>query len=142
MNADFINQMIALRDLAAPLATGVPTIRSLILQRRERPAGQIMMQTVFVVLHPKPHIATLSPKLAAAFQSSGLTLEIDDFQVRGISRAYGYEELVGTGITYWVDGVLNEEGTAIVEGIACDFVTITHGKTLCWDMILRRKPDE
>lgn len=142
MNADLMAQMVDLRDLAAELAEGVPTIRSLIVRKRVKEPGYTLLKTTFLEISPKPHIVTVSPRLAGAYQNSSLVLEIDDFQVNGISTRYGYNDLVGTGISYFVDGVLNDEKTVLVSGIECDFIDITHSKGLCWDMILRRKPDE
>jgi len=136
-----MQQMVGLRDSVAPLAGvwGIPTVRSLILRKRFASDTEGLV-TEFVEITPRVHIDTVSPRLANAFQSS-IQIEIDDFQVSGISRSYSRSDLVGTSIAYFVDGVLTDDGSAIASGIECDFIAITES-SLTWDLILRRKADD
>jgi hypothetical protein len=132
--------MVALRDSMPPLSQdfGVHTARNLILQHRVRPIGSSVFVTQFTTVAAQ--IETVSPRLSAAFQNSNIVLEVDDFQLRGISRFLTRDQLVDTGITYFVDGVLNADRSVVISGIECDFISITE-ETLTWTLILRRKGD-
>jgi hypothetical protein len=141
MSGSFIAQMVGLRDMTAKLSAsfGVPVVRSLVLRRRINRSGVIV--TSFVEISPQPVIDLVGPRLASAFQNSSIVLEIDDYQISGISRSYSRSEIVDTGITYFVDGVLSEDKTTLLSGIECDFISILE-ETLCWRLVLRRKPDQ
>ncbi|MBD1995298.1 hypothetical protein H6G00_01465 [Leptolyngbya sp. FACHB-541] len=144
MNPNLIEQMIDLRDLAAPLAEifGVPTVRGLVIQHRySSDISPIPVETLYEI-EPHPVIVTANASLGQAFSGAqNITIEIDDFQIKGISRRYTYEQLVGTGINYWVDAKLHPLTKRRIGGVECDFVAILQGNTLTWDLILRRKPD-
>lgn len=151
MNANFIKQMRALRNLGTPWAEGIPSIRSLIIRSRSLDLQTQMIASTFLSISPLPHITTLTPKIAGAYKSAGIDVEIDDYQVKGIGRYYlfddgemgGYErsQLVGTSIAYFVDGVLSADGNRVISGQECDFIGITE-RALQWDLVLRRKPDD
>lgn len=142
MTFSFIEQMQGVRDLTAVLACdfGVPTIRTLVIRKRVKMPGQTQIVTSFVEITPTPAIDFVGPRLAGAFQAANITLEMDDFQVSGVSCVYARNDLVDTGLSYFVDGVLSPDGTQILSGIECDFISITQD-TLCWKLVLRRKPD-
>lgn len=130
----YVEQMIALRDRVAPLAGafGIPTARSLIIQRREKNRSE------YLEISPKPIIDRVPPFLAQAFNTSQ-QIKIDDLQVSGITRRYPREWIVGTGISYFVDaGLLLDR---IVGGFEAEFVSIEE-LPLTWNLILRRRPDE
>ena len=145
---DFYQQMQSLRDGVAPLAAvfGHPQARSLVIRRFYVAVGASVPSAEYLEVIPYPIVTTVSPSTIAAFQGiSDVTIEKDDFEVKGISRVYG--EIMelgrnGTGYSYFVDGVLNAGKTAIASGIECDFVGITLSSTLTWDMVIRRRPNE
>lgn len=141
MNSDLIAQMIRLRDLAAPLALGVPTMRSLVVCKRRLEPGTQRIAAAYLAIAPSPHIQQATPRTANAYRSMGIDIEMTDYEVSGLSRAYTREQLVGTDISYYVDGVLDEPGTTLISGQACDFVGLTFS-TLCWNLVLRRRPDQ
>lgn len=130
----YVQQMIALRDRVAPLAGafGIPTARSLIIQRRERG------KTEYLEVDPKPIIDRVPPNLVQT-SNSNQQIKIDDLQVSGISRRYPREWIVGTGISYFVDAVLLLD--RISGGFESEFVSIEE-LPLTWNLILRRRPDE
>lgn len=143
---DFYQQMQQLRDGMAglPALFGHPEVRSLVIRRMYFPDGETVPRVEFIEINPRPRITFVSPRTIAAFQSvSDVQITMDDFQVKGISTAYTAEQLgkQGTGYSYFVDGVLNNDRTAVVSGIECDFVGMTLGSTITWDMVLRRRPD-
>lgn len=147
MTSDFYQQMIALRDGIAPLATalGHPQARSLVIRHRYIPEGDTFTISTYLEIKPFPIVTTVGPSTLSAFQGiSDVQIEKDDFEVKGLSRAYS--ELAqlgrdGTGYSYFVDGVLNPGKTAIASGIECDFVNITLSSALTWDLVLRRRSD-
>jgi len=145
---DFYQQMQSLRDGIAPLATvfGHPQARALVVRHFYIPSGSTIPSAEYLEINPHPIVTTVSPSTISAFQGiSDVTIEKDDFEVKGISRVYG--EIVelgrnGTGYSYFVDGVLDSGKTTIISGIECDFVGITLSSTLTWDMVIRRRPNE
>ncbi len=142
----FYEQMQGIRDAMTQVAAGQghPLCRSLVIRRRYLPEGETMPVTEFLEVDPRPIITTVSPRTAAAFQSvSGVQIEVDDFQAKGISRRYSFQQIGrdGSGYSYFVDGVLNQDKTAILLGTECDFVAATTGSALTWDLVLRRRPD-
>lgn len=138
-----IAQMIDLRDMAASIAAafGEQSVRSLIIRRKVVPAGQVMPITTYLEIQPNPVITLAMPSLRNVF-GGDITIEADDFSVEGISRRYTMEELVGTATGYIVDGILDESKTQLISGIECDFVGIRTMNSLCWHLLLRRKPDK
>lgn len=130
----YVEQMIALRDRIAPLAGafGIPTARSLIIQRREKGKSE------YLEIDPKPIIDRVPPSLAQAFNTNQ-QIKIDDLQVSGITRRYPRECIVGTGISYFIDAQLLLD--RIVGGFEAEFVSIEE-LPLTWNLILRRRPDE
>lgn len=140
-------QMSALRDRHAKLATafGHPEARSLVIRQQTLPAGSLFPVSTYQLIDPNPVITTVSPRTASAFSGiSDVTIEVDDFQVKGVSHAY--KALLqlgrdGTGFSYFVDAQLTPTGDGLVRGIECDFVSFTRESTLTFDFILRRRPD-
>lgn len=135
---NYTQQMIALRDRIAPLsgAFGIPTARSLVIQRRFQGEGKARID--YLEIDPKPIIERVPPSIAQAFNSNQ-QIKIDDLQISGISRKYPREWVVGTGISYFVDSqlLLNR----IVGGFEAEFVSVDE-LPLTWNLILRRRPDE
>ena len=136
----YIEQMIALRDSVAPLAGafGIPTARSLVIQRRWVALGDSGVD--FFLIDPKPIIERVPPYIAQAFNGNQqIQIKIDDLQVSGITRRYPRELIVGTGISYFVDSqlLLNQ----VIGGFEAEFVSIDE-LPLTWNLILRRRPDE
>lgn len=136
----YVEQMIGLRDLVAPLAGafGIPTARSLIIQRRWLPTDEEKMRVDYLEVQPNPIIDRVPPSIAAAFNTN-LQVKIDDLQVSGISRHYPREWVVGTGISYFIDAQLLMD--RIVGGFEAEFVSVDE-LPLTWNLILRRRPDE
>lgn len=130
----YVEQMIFLRDRIAPLASafGIPTARSLIIQRREKSRSE------YLEIEPKPIIDRVPPSLAQAFNTNQ-QIKIDDLQVSGITRRYPREWIVGTGVSYFIDAQLLLD--RIVGGFEAEFVSIEE-LPLTWSLILRRRPDE
>jgi hypothetical protein len=141
------DQMVHLRDKHAQVATdfGHPNARSLVVRRQVLPTGTLMPIATYLKIEPNPIITTVAPRTAAQFQGvSGVSIEIDDFQVSGVSHQYTALTALGrdgTGYSYFVDAELNLAGDALVRGIECDFVSITRQSTLTYDFVLRRRPD-
>ncbi len=133
--------MVGLRDLTAPLAVGLPNITPLILRKRILVPGDTYPTTAHIVIEPQPYVSIATPKLASAYQALGITIEVDDIEVRGVSQRHPRTDLVGTGISYWLDATLSSDGKSLIGGYECDFVGIVDN-TLTWDMVLRRKPDD
>ena len=144
---DFYQQMQSLRDGIAPLAAvfGHPQARSLVVRHFYIPSGSATPSAEYLEIIPYPIITAVSPSTISAFQGiSDVTIEKDDFEVKGISHVYS--EIIqlgrnGTGYSYFVDGVLDSTKLTILSGIECNFVGITLNSTLTWDMVLRRRPD-
>ncbi|ALF52241.1 hypothetical protein ACX27_04245 [Nostoc piscinale CENA21] len=135
---NYTQQMISLRDCIAPLvdAFGIPTARSLIIQRRFQEDGRLKIE--YFAVEPKPIIDRVPPAIASAFNTD-LQIKIDDLQVSGISRKYPREWIVGTGISYFADAQLLLD--RIVGGFEAEFVSIDE-LPLTWNLILRRRTDE
>jgi hypothetical protein len=146
MAVDLIGQLIAFRDMAACMAGefSIHTPRSLIIKRMVVPDGETVPVIEYQEINPKPVILTADPKTASAFNSpqNVISIEIDDLQVKGISRKYSEADLVGTGVEYFIDGQLDSTGAILTGGVRCDFIAITRTAALTWDMLLRRKPDQ
>jgi hypothetical protein len=138
----YIEQMVALRDSVAPLAGafGIPTARSLVIQRRWVAPGEGKTRIDYLEIDPKPIIERVPPYIAQAFNGNQqIQIKIDDLQVSGITRNYPRELVVGTGISYFVDSqlLLNR----VIGGFEAEFVSIDE-LPLTWNLILRRRPDE
>ncbi|MDJ0705118.1 MAG: hypothetical protein QNJ46_17690 [Leptolyngbyaceae cyanobacterium MO_188.B28] len=151
----FIDQMRFVRDRS--LITfgwqdyyGVPTVRSLVIRKRQVVGGK--MQEEYIDIQPKPVITTVDEKQVGTPFNESIQIEIDDFMVKGVSRqgcGYDFLNFRDTGVEFWVDAQLlgGWNGPVwtpyqIVGGIPCDFLAITKSNTLTWDLLLRRKPDD
>lgn len=141
------DQMVKLRDRHAQVASdfGHPNARSLVIRRQVLPPGSLMPVATYIQIAPNPIITTVAPRTAAQFNGvSGVTIEIDDFQVSGVSQQYAAVTVLGrdgTGYSYFVDAELNVAGDGLVRGLECDFVSFTRQSTLTYDFVLRRRPD-
>lgn len=135
MYPDYIQQMLALRDYAAPLAVElcIPSARSLIIRRRES------RNTNYLKVEPLPTITTAYPKIEGFDGIGSVQVITGDFEVKGVSRKYMRSQLVGSRIDYVIDGILQDG--VVNGGMICDLVTITEN-TLTWDLVLRQKIGE
>ena len=127
-----------LRDQIAPVAFefGIATARSLIIQKRWRENGEMRDRTFEV--EPKPIIGRKPPQIQMADNTS-ISIKQDLFLVEGITRNYPKENIVGTGINYWVDATMTSEG--IAGGFKAEFFSMEE-MPLTWNLILRRILDE
>lgn len=135
MYSDYFTQMLQFRDYTAPLAEnlGLPTVRSLIIRRREN------KNISYTSIQPLPVITIAYPQAQGLSGINSLEITTGDFEVKGVSRTYTRSQLVGSRIDYIIDGVLsNEQGTG---GIICDLIAITEN-ILTWDLSLRQKIGE
>lgn len=135
---NYSQQMTHLRDLIAPIAAdlGIPTARNLIIRLQAREEGKLQWQ-IFKI-EPTPIIERSRPRDGVAFES-GLRTKDDDFMVYGISRKYDRELIIGTGVSYFVDGEII--GGELVGGIECELSSVEE-LPLTWNLTLTRKPDE
>jgi hypothetical protein len=133
-----IAQMGHVRQQIAGLAEeyGLPNVRSLIVRQRTNIGYQ------YTAIKPNPVIITeSSPQRNNLEDFNNIEVLQQPLMVKGISRrvdlstdwGYSYEDLVGSGIDYIVDGKL--ELGKVVGGIICNFESITE-KTIHWDMKL------
>lgn len=134
---DLFGETIPIRDHAAlrAEAIGIPAIRGLIVCHRQ---GAV---TTYVEIEPKPHIVFASPRLSEQYgENRKSQVELDDIQVSGISKKYAESEIVGRGISYLIDAVLDDDGKP-VGGIEADKVPgldlNDEGGT--WAITLRRR---
>lgn len=131
---DFLNEMTALRDGLAAEAEGLPTVRSLIVRRRNRDDEE-----TFLEIEPKPLITYSSPQERGLEGASQIQTANQQFQVQGISKKYSYEDLVGQRLDYWIDGVVVDG--ELTEGIECSFVSIEE-QSIVWNLTLESKIGE
>lgn len=135
---NLIAQMAHLRQQIAGLAEeyGLPNVRSLILRKRTDKGYQ------YVQVKPNPVIITeSSPQRSNLEDFNNIEVLQQPLTVKGISRrvdlatkwGYSYDDLVGSGIDYIVDGRL--ELGKVIGGIICNFESITE-RTIHWDMRL------
>lgn len=130
---DFLGEMIELRDELAGEASGLPTVRSLVISRRD---GEI---ETYLEVEPKPHITYTSPQEKGLDGMSQIQIANQQFQVQGISRRYSLEELTGQRLSYWIDGVV--VGGQLIDGIECSLVSIEE-ESLVWNMTLESRIGE
>lgn len=136
----YLNQLVLMRDRIAGFAgsLSIPTARNLIIRSKTKTGNSIA--TSYLKIDPTPIIDRVSPRIASAFNnSSSITIKLDDLQVKGISRSYSREQILGTGISYFVDSDLVE--SSINGGFECDLVSVDE-LPLTWNLILRRKTDD
>lgn len=136
----YLDQLILMRDRISSFAghLSIPTARSLVIRNKVKVDNLII--TEFLTINPVPIIDRVSPRIASAFNNSNsVTIKLDDLQVKGISRSYPREEILGTGISYFIDSeVINDN---ISGGFECDLISVEE-LPLTWNLILRRKPDD
>lgn len=134
----YTESMQQLRDSIAPLAAefGIATARSLIIQRRWRENNQPYHE--IYEIEPLPIIGRRQPSINNA-DNTNISVKQDLLVVEGISRKYPREKIVGTGINYWVDGLITSSG--VNGGFQCEFYDIEE-LPLTWNLILRRILDE
>lgn len=130
---EHLADMTALRDELALEAEGLHTVRSLVIRRRNRD------DETFLTITPKPHITYTSPQTKGLDGVSQIQAANQQFQVKGISKRYSYEDLIGQRLDYWIDGVVVDE--QLTQGIECSFVSIEEHSTT-WDMVLESKIGE
>lgn len=124
-----------MRDEFATLAEGLPDVPTLVIVKRTNQA------TTYLKIEPSPTITNVPAKMIALFGEAGITVGVNDFNVRGISCKYTEAQLAGSGISYLVGA---DMATGVpVGGIVCNAVmgTIDGIKGLSWNMILSRKPN-
>lgn len=128
----FLDTAIALRDRVAPVADlfGLPGVRSLVVRQK---SGNGYAYTEII---PKPKIddEQIGGESPERIGSASLATRV--FQVQGISRAYGEQQIIGAGIDYFVDGRM--VNGRLVGGILCDYVA--HDElTLVWNLTLKQR---
>jgi hypothetical protein len=129
----FLNEMTALRDALAPVAEGLPTVRSLVIRRRGRD------KDTFLEIEPKPLITYTSPQERSLEGMSQIQTANQQFQVQGVSRKYSYEDLVGQRLDYWIDGIVKDQ--ELIQGIECSLVSIEEQSTV-WNLTLESRIGE
>lgn len=135
---DFFQDLTQVQDEVAAIAEqfGVPQVTSLIVCRRSRDTG-----TTYLEIQPKPFITRVSPRLVALYGASKVAqLEIEDLQVKGVSRSYSLDQIWGGGVSYIVGGELM--GGEAIGGYQADAVPgmgapVDKGST--WTLLLRRR---
>ena len=130
----FLGEMTAMRDTLAIESEGLPTVRSLIIRRRNRDDEE-----TFLAIVPKPLIVYSSPQEKGLNGATQMQSANQQFQVKGISRKYLYEDLVGQRLDYWIDGIVVDG--ALVQGIECSFVSIEE-HSLVWNLTIESKIGE
>ncbi len=129
----YLSEVQGVRDEFATLAEGLPDVPTLVIVKRTNQA------TTYLKIDPSPSITIVPAKMVALFGEAGITVGVNDFNVRGISCKYTEEQIVGSGISYLVGA---DMATGVpVGGIVCNAVmgTIDNGGGLSWDMIITRK---
>lgn len=133
---DLFGDLARLRDLVvAPLAPsfGLPYVRSLIIAKR---SGQGIQ---YLEILPVPHVKKANAQLIEIYGKASVKVELDDYQVSGISKAYREEQLVGSGVSYLLDATLVDG--VVVGGIECNRVvgTVLGEFRNAWTLMLRRR---
>lgn len=139
-SSTYLNQLVLMRDRIAGFAgnLNIPTARNLIIRSKTKTGNSIA--TSYLEIDPIPIIDRVSPRIASAFNgSNSITIKLDDLQIKGISRSYSREQILGTSISYFVDSeVVNN---SISGGFECDLISVDE-LPLTWNLILRRKTDD
>ena len=133
--ANFLEQMIGVRDRAAPLAKqfGIPNIRSFAIRYRSHKGFE------YLKIEPQPVIDDDFPELEGMENINNFELMVARYQIRGISRKYKKQQLEGDRIDYIVDPVWRVGELA--SGIVCKLIQLTENSTT-WDMNLIQKIGE
>lgn len=131
----FLDQMIRYRDRAAGQASlfGLPTAKILVVRR------QVTDGYHYLQIEPNPITTTSAPTSETNSNLGNAKLTAVEYQVKGISRIYTREQLVGNDIDYllnprWVRGQW-------AGGIECAYVSIIE-RSLAWEMTLSQKVGE
>lgn len=116
--------------------------RDLAIRRLTLVDGESSPLATTILVKPTPIITTVPPHLSRDIAVSGrqVTISVNDFVVKLATRDHRIEELTGEGMSYWVDGKLDESGN-LVGGIECELVNLDDSLKSMWRMILVRTPD-
>lgn len=122
----FIDQMVAMRDLAAGFAgsVGLSQVQDLVIRTRRGSDPALDLR-----IDPQPVIQTVTTKVMASAFSAGIQLEATDLQVTGVSGSYSRDQLVGPNLSY------------LIGDTECLFIWIQRN-TLTWDLYLRPRSSE
>lgn len=125
--------MISLRDMVAPEAEnfGLPTSRSLIIRYKK----QIV---TYLEISPQPIIKELAPK-TSNIGNQNIKGVVGDFEVKGISRKYPLEDIIGSGVDYIIDGKL--KNGKLIGGVECTYITHQEN-SLTIDLTLQKRVGE
>jgi hypothetical protein len=92
---------------------GLPTSRTLIIRYKRE-------FVTYLQISPNPIIKELAPK-ASSIGNQNMKVAVGDFEVKGVSRKYGLDEIIGSGIDYIIDGKLRN--SRLIGGIECTYIT-------------------
>lgn len=129
----YLQQMINLRDMVAPEAEnfGLPTSRTLIIRYKRE-------SVTYLQISPNPIIKELAPK-TSNIGNQNMKVAVGDFEVKGISRKYALESIIGSGIDYIIDGKL--KNGKLIGGVECAYVTHQEN-SLTIDLTLQKRMGE
>lgn len=133
--ANFLEQMIGVRDRAAPLAKqfGIPNIMDFAIRYRN---GE---EFKYLKIEPQPVIDDEPPELERMENINNFELITVRYRIRGISRKYKRQQLEGDRIDYVIDPVWRVG--ELISGTICKLIQLTENSTT-WDMSLIQKIGE